>query len=944
MRFINTWTKTAAFALAVLGVDAKEEASARVEAGMLTCEVGKGFALIFSKPRDLHCVFHKSNGQNEAYAGKLREFGLDVGVSGRGVIAWEVIASTTALAPGELAGTYAGVEAGAAAVIGGRGRVLIGGADKTVSLQPLSVQGETGINLALGVASMSLHPVMTGRPRAGTHAPAVGHSHAAIPHAQQIPHYGCGSYTHLQRGQTLYGLAHACGVTLEALLDANPQISNVRDIDAGALVHLPTHVGHHASSPCGDRAVLHENESLDHLAWRCGVTLHALLLENPDVRDMAMVEPGLVLAIPEKGAPATEPPVQYAMTEADILPSGRFVASDAAPVSGPLPGLSNTASQIAGLSARDQARLEIICVNEATNRYGLQSGDVFATNSVSASGQTISITLDANGDDGVCLIDRGGNVLFVTDLSSSSRRGNVAAAVAGAVVGGSLATIAANNRSSDGAAAPSRSAPTRGNYVPEEDIFVVSLANPGSYLNAHNAPSASAPVVGRFANGTTLGNVGGCQYPGGRQWCEVRPSGGGIRGWVAGEFLTVPGAGGSVAAARAPSSVARPSSTQSGSGDRTETVRFQPGASSATMRGSTQGYNSVNYLLGANPGQTMSVQFRPDNASCYFNVIPPSGGSAIFIGSTSGNEFSGTLREAGNYTVQTYLMRNAARRNETCRYSIAFEITGGGAQASRSGERVTTDVAAQVCAGHASQQFGMPMSGLRVLSSIGSSEGTGVELSAQDGRQGRCFISPTGDLINFEVTSTASVAPSSSDVSGAAQQACLSAVSNQTNERNVSVMSTEFSQANSLVMVGVGANRAPWRCLVSNDGVVQEVMFTGDDSAGVDQSAAPAENTATADDGGGAMAGSEAATADDGGGAMAGSTAASDVSDAAVQACRSTIDDQTDGEVVVLSTEFSEANSLVMIGVGSDRAPWRCLVSNDGAVQEVSFAGSEGAL
>ncbi len=184
---------------------------------------------------------------------------------------------------------------------------------------------------------------------------------------------------------------------------------------------------------------------------------------------------------------------------------------------------------------------------------------------------------------------------------------------------------------------------------------------------------------------------------------------------------------------------------------------------------------------------------------------------------------------------------------------------------------------------------------------------------------------------------------SSSDVTDAAKQACLKAVTDQTNESDVAILSSEFSEANSLVMVGVGANRAPWRCLVSNDGAVQEVMFTGDDSAGVDQSAAPAENPATADDGGGAMAGSEAATADDGGGAMAGSSS-SDVSDAAVQACLTEIDNQTDGDVSVLSTEFSEANSMVMVGVGADQAPWKCLVSNDGTVAEVSFAGDEGKL
>ncbi len=90
-----------------------------IEAGMLTCEVGQGVAFILSSPRDLHCVFHKANGQNEAYRGTLQDFGANIGVSGRGVIAWTVLASTTRLPPGELKGAYGGVEAGAAVGLGG---------------------------------------------------------------------------------------------------------------------------------------------------------------------------------------------------------------------------------------------------------------------------------------------------------------------------------------------------------------------------------------------------------------------------------------------------------------------------------------------------------------------------------------------------------------------------------------------------------------------------------------------------------------------------------------------------------------------------------------------------------------------------------------------------------------------------------------------------------
>ncbi|MCB1499894.1 MAG: hypothetical protein KDK07_08895 [Bauldia sp.] len=167
-----------------------------------------------------------------------------------------------------------------------------------------------------------------------------------------------------------------------------------------------------------------------------------------------------------------------------------------------------------------------------------------------------------------------------------------------------------------------------------------------------------------------------------------------------------------------------------------------------------------------------------------------------------------------------------------------------------------------------------------------------------------------------EAPADAAAAPaSSSDVSQAAIDACLSAVDAET-DGDVTVLSTEFSEANSLVMVGVGADKAPWKCLVGNDGKGTELTFAGDDGDGPGQPAAVEQAPA----------------------------ASSDVSQAALDACLSAVDAETDGDVAVLSSEFSEANSLVMVGVGADKAPWKCLVSNDGTGAEISFAGDEGAL
>jgi hypothetical protein len=112
---------------------------------------------------------------------------------------------------------------------------------------------------------------------------------------------------------------------------------------------------------------------------------------------------------------------------------------------------------------------------------------------------------------------------------------------------------------------------------------------------------------------------------------------------------------------------------------KTEAVHFAKGASSATLKGSIKGYQTVDYKLGAKAGQTMKVQLKTSNSASYFNVLPPgSNDVAIFIGSTSGNEWTGSLPADGEYTVRVYLMRSAARRNETASYTLTVGITGKG--------------------------------------------------------------------------------------------------------------------------------------------------------------------------------------------------------------------------------------------------------------------------
>ena len=112
---------------------------------------------------------------------------------------------------------------------------------------------------------------------------------------------------------------------------------------------------------------------------------------------------------------------------------------------------------------------------------------------------------------------------------------------------------------------------------------------------------------------------------------------------------------------------------------RSERVRFAPGATSAVVEGSITGYESVDYLLRISAGQSLNVSMATDNGANYFNVLPPGETEvAMFIGSTSGNQFEGVAPASGDYRVRVYLMRSAARRNETANYRLEMIATGGG--------------------------------------------------------------------------------------------------------------------------------------------------------------------------------------------------------------------------------------------------------------------------
>lgn len=149
----------AAAALAVaLGVPASTQAQ-RAKVGTLTCDISGGIGLIIASQKQVQCLFTPSEpGPREVYVGAIRKFGLDLGATAGGEMVWSVYAPTSGRAAA-LAGTYAGATAEATVGAGIGANVLIGGSDRTIALQPVSVQGQTGLNVAAGVAELELRPV-----------------------------------------------------------------------------------------------------------------------------------------------------------------------------------------------------------------------------------------------------------------------------------------------------------------------------------------------------------------------------------------------------------------------------------------------------------------------------------------------------------------------------------------------------------------------------------------------------------------------------------------------------------------------------------------------------------------------------------------------------------------------------------------------------------------
>jgi hypothetical protein len=141
-----------------LGASAMAYDESGVQVGTLSCHQHAGWGFILGSSRRVDCLYEGPNGSSR-YDGRITDAGVDIGFHGPSRMVWAVFAPTNAVGPGALSGHYGGATAGGAAIVGVSANALVGGSDRTIQLQPISVSGNTGIDVAAGVAGMTLEHV-----------------------------------------------------------------------------------------------------------------------------------------------------------------------------------------------------------------------------------------------------------------------------------------------------------------------------------------------------------------------------------------------------------------------------------------------------------------------------------------------------------------------------------------------------------------------------------------------------------------------------------------------------------------------------------------------------------------------------------------------------------------------------------------------------------------
>lgn len=143
--------------IALSAADTAHAQQTKIRAGTLICKSKGGIGLIVGSNEKVQCMYKPIGGGSVSrYRGTITRIGLDLGIKGQSEIIWDVLGSSTSLSADTISGDYVGMAADAAVGVGGGAQILLGGSQKSVVLQPLSVKGQTGLNISIGVAGLAL--------------------------------------------------------------------------------------------------------------------------------------------------------------------------------------------------------------------------------------------------------------------------------------------------------------------------------------------------------------------------------------------------------------------------------------------------------------------------------------------------------------------------------------------------------------------------------------------------------------------------------------------------------------------------------------------------------------------------------------------------------------------------------------------------------------------
>lgn len=145
-------------AVALIASLASAGAQERLQVGVLECVGGPNLGYVFGSATQLECVFQSGGRRPEPYVALVQRIGLDLGFTQNTGLAWAVYAPTRRLGRGDLSGSYGGVGANASFGVGVGGNLLVGGSNNAFALQPLSLQGQTGLNATAGIVDVQLRP------------------------------------------------------------------------------------------------------------------------------------------------------------------------------------------------------------------------------------------------------------------------------------------------------------------------------------------------------------------------------------------------------------------------------------------------------------------------------------------------------------------------------------------------------------------------------------------------------------------------------------------------------------------------------------------------------------------------------------------------------------------------------------------------------------------